>query len=102
MSERRRNDEAGTTARATMSTAVAMTLAGPAGSGLDGTLSIRGIALHPPWKGRDGWRAGPWVSRGCGGFSDRIDKRTQALHDPSAEVARRASSAQALSNPSLL
>src|SRR6476660_8345037 len=82
--------------------AVAMTLAGPARSGLDGTLSIRGIALHPPWKGRDGLRAGSRVSRGCGCLSNSRDKCTQALHDPSAEVARRASFAQALSNPLLL
>src|SRR4249919_1850350 len=102
MSERRRNDEAGTTARATMSVAVAVTLAGPARSGLDGTLSIRGIALHPPWKGRDGWRAGLRLSRGCGCFSDSSDKRTQALRDPSAVVARRASFAYLLSNPLLL
>ena len=68
-----------------------MTLAGPARSGLDGTPSIRGIALHPPWKGRDGLRAGFRVSRGCGCFSDRRDKRIQALRDPSAEAARRAS-----------
>ena len=84
---------AGTTARASMSMAVAMTLAGPAHPGLDGAQAIRGIALHPPWKGRDGLRAGPRVSRGCGDFSDCIDKCTQALRDPSAEVARRASSA---------
>src|SRR4249919_2366363 len=51
-------ERAGMTARASTSMAVAMTLAGPARSGLDGTLSIRGIALHPPWKGRDGLRAG--------------------------------------------
>src|SRR5207342_190940 len=82
---------AGTTARAGTSMAVAMTLAGPARSGLDGTLSIRGIALHPPWKGRDGLRAGSRVSRGCGCLSHRSDKRTKALRDPSAEVARRAS-----------
>ena len=49
--------------------AVAMTLAGPEHSGLDGALSIRGIALHPPWKGRDGLRAGPRVSCGCGDLS---------------------------------
>src|SRR6476620_1657993 len=60
-----------------------MTLAGPAGSGLDGAQAIRGIALHPPWKGRDGLRAGPRLSRGCGGLSDSSDKRTQALHDQS-------------------
>ena len=81
------------TARVGMSTAVAVTLAGPVGSGLDGTPSIRGIALHPPWKGRDGLRAGPRVSRGCDALSNRIDECTQALHDPSAVVARRASSA---------
>src|SRR6476620_11449741 len=92
----------GTTARAKMSTAVAMTSAGPAQSGLDGTPSIRGIALHPPWKGRDGWRAGPGVSRGCDDIAVIFDKRTQALHDPSAQVARRASFALALSNPLLL
>src|SRR4249919_3966125 len=57
---------AGTTARASTSTAVAMTLAGPALSGLDGTLSIGGIALHLPWKGRDGLRAGSRVSCDCG------------------------------------
>src|SRR5207342_3966428 len=91
-----------TTARASASMAVAMTLAGPALTGLDGTQAIRGIALHPPWKGRDGLRAGSRVSRGCGCFSDPSDKRTQALHDPSAQVARRASFAQALSNPLLL
>src|SRR6478672_8356605 len=74
---------AGTTARASTSIAVATTLAGPEQSGLDGALSIRGIALHPPWKGRDGLRAGPRVSRGCDDITDCIDKRTQALHDPS-------------------
>ena len=74
---------AGTTARASTSTAVAMTLAGPTQSGLDGAQAIRGIALHPPWKGRDGLRAGPRVSRGCDALSDCIDKRTQALHDHS-------------------
>ena len=85
-----------------MSIAVAMTLAGPAESGLDGAQAIRGIALHPPWKGRDGLRAGPRVSRGCDDFSNRRDECTQALRDPSAEVARRASFAQVLSNPLLL
>ena len=79
------------TARASTSTSVAMTLAGPARSGLDGAQVIRGIALHPPWKGRDGLRAGPRVSCGCDALSDCSDKRTQALRDPSAEVARRAS-----------
>src|SRR6478672_10505259 len=49
--------------------AVATTLAGPVRSGLDGTPSIRGVALHPPWKGRDGLRAGYRVSCGCGCFA---------------------------------
>src|SRR4249919_2445272 len=84
-------ERAGTTARASLSMAVAMTLAGPALAGLDGALSIRGIALHPPWKGRDGLRAGPRVSRVCDACSDCIDNCIQALRDPSAEVARRAS-----------
>src|SRR5207342_3968875 len=95
-------ERAATTARASASMAVAMTLAGPARSGIDGALSIRGIALHPPWKGRDGLRAGPRVSRGCDDLADCIDKCTQALRDPSAEVARRASFALLLSNPLLL
>src|SRR6478735_6250142 len=63
--------------------AVAMTLARPEQSGIDGTPSIRGIALHPPWKGRDGLRAGVRLSRGCDDLSDQFDKRTQALHDHS-------------------
>src|SRR5207342_2850149 len=84
-------EPAGTTARASASMAVAMTLAGPARSGLDGAQAIRGIALHPPWEGRDGLRAGHRVSRGCGCLSHRSDKRPQALRDPSAEVARRVS-----------
>ena len=79
-----------------------MTLAGPARSGLDGAQAIRGIALHPPWKGRDGLRAGPRVSRVCDALSDCTDKRTQALHDHSDEVARQASFALSLSNPLLL